>query len=289
MENEVEDDIQECKKVKDTNFDVIDDKTSVVSIVCRICFDDSKDESIITPCHCKVNIIDFYYFHTKSSWLIQGTVAFVHRSCLEKWLAESNTTSCELCHHVYETERVPKYTAKESIWQWIRHQPQNLGFRVRRIRCDLIACAILTPLAVVITYICLFSADYYNQQKYSNIPTARWTSISLLIMIAIMLFGYYIWVYVVVGYHGRMWYYWWQRECIVRYIPPSRRSIHVEAHQSTNEVIVETAIDVTIDDSNITIGEDELPAKPDHTSCRYETRSSHASINSADNPDGTLV
>ncbi|KAI4461760.1 e3 ubiquitin-protein ligase march 2/3 family member [Holotrichia oblita] len=271
MENEVEDDIKECKKIIDSNFDVIDDKTSVVSIVCRICFDDSKDENIITPCHCK------------------GTVAFVHRSCLEKWLAESNTTSCELCHHVYETERVPKYTAKESIWQWIRHQPQNLGFRVRRIRCDLIACAILTPLAVVITYICLFSADYYNQQKYSNIPTARWTSISLLIMIAIMLFGYYIWVYVVVGYHGRMWYYWWQRECIVRYIPPSRRSIHVETN--TNEAVIETAIDVGINESNLTVTEEELPEKHGHTSCGDENHSSHTSILSGtgENPDATLV
>lgn len=151
---------------------------------------------------------------------LQGTVAFVHKTCLEKWLSESNSTACELCHHVYETERVPKYTAKQSIWKWFRHQPTNFGARVRAIRCDLIVCAVLTPFAIVITYICLFSADYYNQQRFSNIPTARWTSISLLIMIAIMLFGYYIWVYVVVGYHGRMWYYWWQRECIVRYIPP---------------------------------------------------------------------
>lgn len=190
---------------------------------------------------------------------------------------------------MYETERVPKYTAKESIWQWIRHQPQNLGFRVRRIRCDLIACAILTPLAVVITYICLFSADYYNQQKYSNIPTARWTSISLLIMIAIMLFGYYIWVYVVVGYHGRMWYYWWQRECIVRYIPPTRRSIHVETN--TNEAVLETAIDIDINESNLTVTEEALPEKHGHSSSGDENRSSHDSITSGavESPDATLV
>lgn len=38
-----------------------DDKYSLQSIVCRICFDDNKDEPIITPCHCKVNTnIDFF-------------------------------------------------------------------------------------------------------------------------------------------------------------------------------------------------------------------------------------
>lgn len=34
-----------------------DDKVSVVSIICRICFDDNKDEQIITPCLCKVRNI----------------------------------------------------------------------------------------------------------------------------------------------------------------------------------------------------------------------------------------
>lgn len=193
---------------------VADDAISIVSIVCRICFDDNKEEPIITPCLCK------------------GSVAFVHTSCLEKWLAESNTSSCELCHHVYETEKVPRYSAKQSVWQWLRHQRQSppIGpgapahaaqLRTRQIRCDLIACAILTPLAIIVTYICLFSADYYNQQRYASAPTARWTSLSLLVLIAIMLFGYYLWVYVVVGYHGRMWYYWWQREWVVRYIQPT--------------------------------------------------------------------
>lgn len=158
----------------------------------------------------------------------QGTVAFIHRSCLETWLAESNTTSCELCHHVYKTERSPKYTAKESICKWFRHPPQNVGFRVRGLRSDLLACTLLTPLAIVITYVCLFSADYYNQQKFSNIPAAKWTSVSLLVMVSIMLMGYYLWVYMVVRYHSRVWYYWWQRDCVVKYIPPPESDVNCE-------------------------------------------------------------
>lgn len=37
------------------------DKVSIVSIVCRICFDDNKEESIIQPCLCKVLILVFLH------------------------------------------------------------------------------------------------------------------------------------------------------------------------------------------------------------------------------------
>lgn len=44
-------------------------------------------------------------------------------------------------------------------------------------------------------------------------------------MISIMLMGYYLWVYMVIRYHGRVWFYCWQRECVVRYIAPSSQNI----------------------------------------------------------------
>ncbi|XP_023019305.1 E3 ubiquitin-protein ligase MARCHF3 isoform X2 [Leptinotarsa decemlineata] len=149
----------------------------------------------------------------------QGTVAFVHRSCLETWLGESNSTTCELCHTIFKTERTPRFTSSRSIWYWCRHPPTGAAQGVRN---DILACGIITPLAIVITYVCLFSSEYYNQQKFSNVPAARWTSVSLLVMIGIMLIGYYMWVYSVIRMHARMWYNWWQRTCDVRYIPHSR-------------------------------------------------------------------
>lgn len=219
-----------------------EEKLSIISIVCRICYDNNKDEPIITPCRCK------------------GTVAFIHRSCLETWLAESNTTKCELCHYVYGTERTPRFTAQQSIWHWISHQPRNLGFQVRGLRSDLFACSLLTPLAIIITYVCLFSADYYNQQKFASIPAARWTSLSLLIMISIMLVGYYLWVYMVIRYHARVWYYWWQRECVVRYIPPSAVNIvceHDTVNVESNNEIQNGSSHETLDQMDIEINEEE--------------------------------
>ncbi|EFA09347.1 E3 ubiquitin-protein ligase MARCHF2 [Tribolium castaneum] len=187
----------------------LDPKLSIISVLCRICYDNDKDEALIAPCHCK------------------GTVAFVHRSCLERWLAESNTTMCELCHVVFRTERSPKYTSQQSIWRWLRshRSPGGIG---RGVRSDIIACTVITPVAIIITYVCLFSSDYYNQKKFIMVPAARWTSVSLLIMIGIMLIGYYLWVYSVIRLHSRMWYNWWQRECVVRYIPPS--TAHICCH-----------------------------------------------------------
>ncbi|KAH1003348.1 hypothetical protein HUJ05_011272 [Dendroctonus ponderosae] len=160
----------------------------------------------------------------------QGSVAFVHRTCLENWLSESGTSTCELCHQPFNTERTPRFSSSRSVWYWLRHGPRYPGTGVRG---DIIACSVITPLAVVVTYVCLYSSEYYGQQKFSQIPAAKWTSISLLIMIAIMLFGYYLWVHSVVRLHARMWYSWWQRSCVVRYIPPSTISLQPRALQQS--------------------------------------------------------
>jgi len=47
---------------------------------CRICFEGpSKDEPLFQPCDCK------------------GSVAYVHHSCLSKWVSDSQRMTCELC------------------------------------------------------------------------------------------------------------------------------------------------------------------------------------------------
>ncbi|KAL3268816.1 hypothetical protein HHI36_007912 [Cryptolaemus montrouzieri] len=183
------------------NRNQLNDQGSVISVLCRICYGADSNEELITPCRCK------------------GTVAYVHRSCLETWLAEANATNCELCHQVFHTERTPKYTTCQSLWKWFRYQPtaNEVG---RGIIGDLLACAAITPMAIIITYVCLFSSDYYNQKKFQAMAAAKWTSVSLLVMIGIMLVGYYMWVFSIIKLHMNVWYNWWQRECIVRYIPP---------------------------------------------------------------------
>eukprot|EP00760_Papus_ankaliazontas_P009122 PhM_4_TR13970/c1_g1_i12/m.36028 len=55
-------------------------------VACRICRDDTSRESLIQPCNCI------------------GSMAYVHRSCLDQWRSECltrnpiNATRCEVCH-----------------------------------------------------------------------------------------------------------------------------------------------------------------------------------------------
>lgn len=61
--------------------------------ICRICRLNSEKarEKLISPCSCK------------------GTLAYIHRTCLEKWLKRSGTTYCELCRFNYTIKVVERY------------------------------------------------------------------------------------------------------------------------------------------------------------------------------------
>ncbi|CAG9769914.1 unnamed protein product [Ceutorhynchus assimilis] len=176
---------------------------SVVSVRCRICYDNEKPEELMAPCQCK------------------GTMAFVHRSCLETWLGESGLTYCELCSQSFTTERTPKYTSTKSIWTWFKCGSRHPA---RSLRGDVIACGIVNPLTIIVTYICLYSSEYYDHQRFSS--PSKWTAVCLLLVIGILFFGYYLWASSVLRTYSLMWYSWWQRSCIVRYIAPSTISLN---------------------------------------------------------------
>lgn len=55
----------------------------------------------------------------------------VHKSCLERWLAESNTNECDLCHHRFQTERTTKFTVAYSVYRWLRYFSDCPAFPIR--------------------------------------------------------------------------------------------------------------------------------------------------------------
>lgn len=57
---------------------------------CRICHEGSSAGDLLSPCECA------------------GSLAMVHRVCLERWLTASATSHCELCHFEFALEKLPK-------------------------------------------------------------------------------------------------------------------------------------------------------------------------------------
>lgn len=55
--------------------------------MCRICHDSGAQEELLSPCECS------------------GTLATIHRSCLEHWLSASGTSFCELCQYQFTVQR----------------------------------------------------------------------------------------------------------------------------------------------------------------------------------------
>lgn len=55
-------------------------------MTCRICYED--EDELITPCQC------------------DGTMAFVHKECIERWIEISNRETCELCHAAFDNTKV---------------------------------------------------------------------------------------------------------------------------------------------------------------------------------------
>ncbi|CAH4028141.1 unnamed protein product [Pieris brassicae] len=72
--------------------------------ICRICFGGESAERLVRPCCCR------------------GTIAAVHRSCLERWLLQAATSYCELCRHHYVVTRSHKFV-------WLISTPHIGNFR----------------------------------------------------------------------------------------------------------------------------------------------------------------
>ncbi|KAK0075921.1 hypothetical protein PV325_006173 [Microctonus aethiopoides] len=164
---------------------------------CRICYDTTRCP-IIYPCKCK------------------GTMGAIHLLCLERWLEESNRSSCELCGYRFDVERTPRYRALRSIAVWLCMKHDEHQLFVRSLSVDIIRCMIVTPLTIGSSYICIVAADFYSTNNYDNFPPARWTTYSLLAMMILLISSYFIWMYTTIQYHQKVWFYWWQKTSIVR-------------------------------------------------------------------------
>ncbi|KAL4613292.1 E3 ubiquitin-protein ligase MARCH3-like [Arapaima gigas] len=143
---------------------------------CRICHEGSGVEELLSPCECA------------------GTLAMVHRSCVERWLTASNSSHCELCHFEFALERLPKPLTEWLYTPSTQHQ--------RRTLCgDAICFMFITPLASLSGWLCVQGAvDLY----YSNSMEAMG-----LIVLTLALFSiYFFWTTVSLRYHVHLFETW---------------------------------------------------------------------------------
>ncbi|KAI5637282.1 RING-variant domain-containing protein [Phthorimaea operculella] len=107
--------------------------------ICRICFGGESAERLVQPCSCR------------------GTIAAVHRSCLERWLLQAATSYCELCRHHYVVTRSHKWSWIMSLCAWA------LSGRGRALAADAWRGAALGACSVLGTARALHACDVVLQ------------------------------------------------------------------------------------------------------------------------------
>lgn len=110
-----------------------EDLTIEASTHCRICQNETANESLISPCDCK------------------GTIGYVHQSCLETWLTQSSQSECELCKYPYLLIHSPCNRLFVETRRWL----------AKHKKCaDTIAITIMTTFTILHVIFCVLLLDF---------------------------------------------------------------------------------------------------------------------------------
>ncbi|KAK5874662.1 hypothetical protein PBY51_019590 [Eleginops maclovinus] len=166
---------------------------------CRICHEGGPSGELLTPCRCS------------------GSLAVVHRACLETWLTASNSSHCELCQQPFALERLPKPLTQWLYSSSVQQQRRTLGG-------DIVCFLFITPLASLSGWLCVQGAmDLYH--------TNTMEALGLLVLTLALFSIYVFWTVVSVRYHMQLFNTWKKTEQRVRLqIPPPPNTT---AHQQT--------------------------------------------------------
>lgn len=169
-------------------------------VICRICHGGQSIDDLLTPCRCR------------------GTIALVHLKCLERWLKESNHSSCELCQHHFRIIREPQYSVPWSILVFLRHP----GLHLKEIILDMMAFSIYTPSAVASTYMLMLICEALV--KNSIVTTGSLSShiiaFSAVFGMAAIDFTYSSWLIMTMQKHIDAWRDWYNSHSKIKVILP---------------------------------------------------------------------
>lgn len=159
--------------------------------MCRICHDSAAQEELLSPCECS------------------GTLATIHRSCLEHWLSASGTSLCELCHYQFSVQRKSR-----SLLEWL--QNPSLRQEKRTLFGDMVCFLLITPLATISGWLCLRGA--IDHLHFSS----RLEAVGLIALTVALFTIYLFWTLVSLRYHCRLYNEWQQsNQRVVLVLPRS--------------------------------------------------------------------
>jgi len=216
-------------------------------IFCRICHDGEGSERLISPCMCS------------------GSMALVHRTCIEKWLSTANNDNCELCHHKYIISKHPRPFVNWLCEPGVEDDQRNLVG-------DIVCFFLLTPLAAISTYLCATGAAFYLEEKKSE-------SIGLICLCVVLVLIYFIWVFLTIKYHVQVWFIWRENHQEIRLIEVGKEPVQrMQWRNPYGNIDYQTVVE----ESSSSIPDDKSSGHPSLTSFK----DSHTSLQSiASRPD----
>lgn len=165
-----------------------DDELQEENPFCRLCYGTKYDDStLIEPCRCK------------------GTVAKVHRQCLEKWLNRTGSKKCDLCLFEFKCEEKLRYGLFQSMRVWIRQQHRRRYFLhdfFLLITMNVITLSMITLLLQVIRNV--LDDDHIRE----NLPF--WHFVALCLAAAVWIMIYLATFVIFIHSQIAPWYRWWK-------------------------------------------------------------------------------
>ncbi|CAH0550705.1 unnamed protein product [Brassicogethes aeneus] len=139
---------------------------SVGSTVCRICHTNTANECLISPCNCK------------------GSLAYVHLSCLERWLNQSSRSYCELCMFHYNAVETKRYSFCEGLRLWAKH-PRNRA----HVKSDLLIAGLLSLVTFGLVGVCFMGMEYFVIEGNKIGIQKKWTKSTICLFLVMIVLG----------------------------------------------------------------------------------------------------
>lgn len=179
--------MNETEIFADSNQTAVATET-IEPITCRVCYgSDNKCEILIEPCRCK------------------GTMAKVHRQCLEKWFDSSGSQTCELCLFTFDVESKRRYRLFESFGIWIRKP-----FRRQMLMHDFLFFGSITLISVLMIGLIIFALHHFqfDQNFWEIFSDLYFVSLCLIAFLWIIIFTVSVLLFFNLQIYP--WLHWWQ-------------------------------------------------------------------------------